>query len=68
MKIKFIFFFSFIFISTFSFAQDEKPTYDQHALFTPNFYPSSVNEYRAADGEPGPNIGPIEQAIKLVQP
>jgi hypothetical protein len=27
--------------------------YDPHDLFTPNFYPSSVNEFRAADGEPG---------------
>ena len=34
-------------------AQTQKSTYDPHDLFTPNFYPSSVNEYRAADGEPG---------------
>ena len=34
-------------------AQTQKSTYDQHDLFTPNFYPSSVNEYRASDGEPG---------------
>ena len=34
-------------------AQDTNSVYDQHDLFTPNFYPSSVNEYRAADGEPG---------------
>ena len=54
MKIKFVFFFSFIFMGTFSFAQNEKSVYDQHDLFTPNFYPPSVNEYRAADGEPGP--------------
>jgi Peptidase family M1 domain len=35
-------------------AQTTPSTYDQHDLFNPNFYPSSVNEYRAADGEPGP--------------
>ncbi|MDQ2862186.1 MAG: M1 family metallopeptidase [Bacteroidota bacterium] len=35
-------------------AQDSNSVYDQHDLFTPNFYPSSVNEYRAADGGPGP--------------
>ncbi|MEP6927318.1 MAG: M1 family metallopeptidase [Ginsengibacter sp.] len=34
-------------------AQTQKSTYDPHDLFAPNFYPSSVNEYRAADGEPG---------------
>jgi len=34
-------------------AQNQKSTYDPHDLFTPNFYPSSVNEYRAPDGEPG---------------
>jgi hypothetical protein len=43
-----------IFISFSSFAQSEKPKYDPHPLFTPLFYPSSVNEYRAATGEPGP--------------
>ncbi|MDE3214662.1 MAG: M1 family metallopeptidase, partial [Bacteroidota bacterium] len=35
-------------------AQDTGSVYNAHDLFTPNFYPSSVNEYRAADGEPGP--------------
>ena len=34
-------------------AQTQKSTYDPHDLFTPDFYPSSVNEYRASDGEPG---------------
>jgi hypothetical protein len=34
-------------------AQTQKSTYDPHDLFTPDFYPSSVNEYRAPDGEPG---------------
>ena len=32
----------------------ETSTYDRHDLFSPNFYPASVNEYRAADGQPGP--------------
>lgn len=55
MKIKLLFFFSFILITSFSFAQNEKSVYDQHDLFNPNFYPPSVNEYRAATGEPGPD-------------
>ena len=44
----------FIFLSFISFAQNEKSKYDPHPLFSPLFYPSSVNEYRAGDGEPGP--------------
>jgi len=32
----------------------DKPKYDPHGLFSPLFYPSSVNEYRSANGEPGP--------------
>ena len=43
----------FILISASVIAQTQKSTYDPHDLFTPNFYPPSVNEYRAADGEPG---------------
>ena len=43
----------FIVISVSVIAQTQKSTYDPHDLFTPNFYPPSVNEYRAADGEPG---------------
>jgi hypothetical protein len=42
-----------ILVSASVIAQTQKSTYDPHDLFTPNFYPSSVNEYRAADGEPG---------------
>jgi hypothetical protein len=41
-------------ICTSAIAQDSSSIYNQHDLFNPNFYPSSVNEYRAADGEPGP--------------
>ena len=28
--------------------------YDPHPLFSPLFYPANVNDYRAANGEPGP--------------
>jgi hypothetical protein len=45
-----ILFFCSAFIVT---AQPEKK-YDPHVLFSPLFYPPSVNEYRAANGEPGP--------------
>ena len=34
-------------------AQDSS-RYNHHDLFNPNFYPSSVNEFRLADGRPGP--------------
>ena len=46
-----------ILISFASYAQVkevEKPKYDPNVLFSPLFYSSSVNEYRAANGEPGP--------------
>src|SRR5450631_2582042 len=43
----------FILYCTSATAQTTNSTYDQHDLFTPNFYPSSVNEYRASDGGPG---------------
>lgn len=32
----------------------EKSQYDPHHLFSPSFYPPSVNVYRSADGSPGP--------------
>ena len=50
----------FIVISFTSFGQVtpatqvEKSKYDPGVLFSPLFYTSSVNEYRAATGEPGP--------------
>ncbi|MGI8582065.1 MAG: M1 family metallopeptidase [Chitinophagaceae bacterium] len=44
----------FIFISFISSAQTDKSKYDPHILFSPLFYPSPVNEYRTANGEPGP--------------
>ncbi|MBA2562776.1 MAG: M1 family peptidase, partial [Chitinophagaceae bacterium] len=48
--------FSFLLLlfTTVSFAQNEKSDYNPHALFSPLFYPASVNEYRTASGEPGP--------------
>ena len=42
-----------IFISASAVSQTTSD-YNQHDLWNPNFYPSSVNEYRAADGAPGP--------------
>ena len=42
-----------IFIGSYAIAQTNS-AYDEHDLWNPNFYPSSVNEYRAADGAPGP--------------
>ena len=65
MKFKLLFFFSFILITRFSFAQDQKSVYDQHDLFTPDFYPPSVNEYRAADGEPGPEYWTNKASYKI---
>jgi hypothetical protein len=43
-----------LFVVTVSFAQNEKPAYDPHVMFSPLFYPAAGNEYRAASGEPGP--------------
>lgn len=43
-----------LFAITGVYAQDEKTGYDPHILFSPLFYPASVNEYRAPTGEPGP--------------
>ena len=43
-----------VFFYSFAAAQSPSSVYDHHDLFNPNFYPSSVNEYRSADGQPGP--------------
>lgn len=40
-------------------------TYNPHDLFNPNFYPSSVNEYRTADGEPGPKYWTNKASYKI---
>ncbi|MEO6905384.1 MAG: M1 family peptidase, partial [Ginsengibacter sp.] len=65
IKIKIFFVFSFVFISCFSFAQSDSSVYSEHDLFNPNFYPSSVNEYRAADGEPGPKYWTNKASYKI---
>ena len=49
-----LFSFFLIICSFTSHAQSENSKYDPHILFSPLFYPSSVNEYRSAIGEPGP--------------
>ena len=45
--------FLLLFCYAFAQAQQDMPAYRQHDLFTPNFYPPAVNQYRAADGRPG---------------
>ncbi|MEO9071020.1 MAG: M1 family metallopeptidase, partial [Ginsengibacter sp.] len=64
-RLRILFIFSFLFVSSFSFAQTEKSVYDHHDLFNPNFYPPSVNEYRAADGEPGPQYWTNRASYKI---
>ncbi len=47
--------FSLIFICNCFISFSQAGTkYDPHVLFSPLFYPPSVNEYRGANGEPGP--------------
>ncbi|MDQ6890826.1 MAG: M1 family peptidase, partial [Bacteroidota bacterium] len=46
-------------------AQTDTSIYDPHDLFTPNFYPSSVNEYRSADGQPGPKYWTNKASYKI---
>ncbi len=65
VKIRFLFIFSFVLVTIFSNAQSEKSVYDHHDLFNPNFYPPSVNEYRAADGEPGPQYWTNRASYKI---
>ncbi len=62
---KLLFVISLVFISSFSFAQGEKSVYDHHDLFSPNFYPSSVNEYRTSDGQPGPKYWTNKASYKI---
>ncbi|MEP6616877.1 MAG: M1 family metallopeptidase [Ginsengibacter sp.] len=51
---KFLIFITPVIFSVAAFSQATKSAYDPHVLFSPLFYPSSTNEYRAADGGPGP--------------
>src|SRR3569623_195602 len=64
-KIRFLFLFSFVLMGSFGFAQTDSSVYSEHDFFTPNFYPSSVNEYRAADGEPGPKYWTNKASYKI---
>src|SRR5690606_21072597 len=48
-----------------TFAQTPAASYQQHDLFGPNFYPSSVNEYRTADGRPGPKYWTNNASYKI---
>jgi hypothetical protein len=43
-----------VFFSAVLWAQAPVSVYDHHDLFSPNFYPSSINEFRTSDGQPGP--------------
>ncbi len=61
---KFVFVFLILF-SVSAAAQKDSSTYDPHDLFTPNFYPSSVNEFRAADGQPGPKYWKNKASYKI---
>lgn len=54
-----------VFVSSFVFAQDSKSVYDSYNLFSPNFYPSSVNEFRSADGQPGPKYWTNKSNYKI---
>ncbi len=65
LKNKVLLIISLLFVVSFSFAQSEKSIYDQHDLFTPNFYPSAVNDYRASDGQPGPKYWTNKASYKI---
>ncbi len=60
MTTKFSFLLTFIFSASLLSAQTQSQPivpatkYDPHPLFSPLFYPTGANEYRAATGEPGP--------------
>ncbi|HVZ98621.1 MAG TPA: M1 family metallopeptidase [Chitinophagaceae bacterium] len=53
-----------IFISVPAVAQTGS-TFNEHDLWNPNFYPSSVNEYRGADGAPGPKYWTNKASYKI---
>ena len=65
IKRNFLFIISLVFISSFSLAQSERSVYDHHDLFTPDFYPPSVNEYRTSDGQPGPKYWTNKASYKI---
>lgn len=53
-----------VFCCAFSWAQTTSQ-YNHHELFTPNFYPPSVNEFRMADGQPGPKYFTNKASYKI---
>ncbi len=65
MLIKKLMFVCIVMMAASANAQTDSSTYDPHDLFTPNFYPSSVNEYRAADGQPGPKYWTNKASYKI---
>ncbi|MEO8854260.1 MAG: M1 family metallopeptidase, partial [Ginsengibacter sp.] len=54
-----------VFFCFFAGAQSPSSVYNHHELFNPNFYPSSVNEYRAADGQPGAKYWTNKASYKI---
>ena len=46
-------------------AQTQTSAYDPHDLFTPDFYPPSVNEYRSPSGEPGTKYWTNKASYKI---
>lgn len=48
-----LFFLGALFLVATSYAQ-KKSTFDPHEAFAPEFYPQTGDEYRTADGRPGP--------------
>jgi hypothetical protein len=65
MLSKKLFTFLLVIFSVAVYAQNDSSVYDHHDLFTPDFYPSSVNEYRASDGEPGPKYWTNKASYKI---
>ncbi|MBX3255269.1 MAG: M1 family metallopeptidase [Chitinophagaceae bacterium] len=49
-----LFFLSFVIVAAFAQTRPAGSNYDYHTLFSPLFYTHNGNEYRAANGEPGP--------------
>ncbi len=58
-------FIALVSFSSTAFCQADSSDYDSHTLFTPNFYPSAVNEYRSADGQPGPKYWKNNASYKI---
>ena len=58
-----------IIICGFLYAQNtsnENVTYDPHDFFTQGFNPPAGNEYRSANGSPGPIIGKTVPGISFM--